>query len=118
MSSETHRPHLWAECPVLLCTCQVETLFHEFGHGLQHMLTRQSEGLVSGIRGVEWDAVELPSQFMEHWFSCVPYDTVCLTFCNPLRLEGMLIAVWTVVATMQVLRSKDGDAVCQTLRHR
>jgi Zn-dependent oligopeptidase len=46
---------------------EVETLFHEFGHALQHMLTQQDEGLVAGIRGVEWDAVELPSQFMENW---------------------------------------------------
>lgn len=37
------------------------------GHGLQHMLTTQPDGLVSGIRGVDWDAVELPSQFMENW---------------------------------------------------
>jgi oligopeptidase A len=42
-------------------------VFHEFGHALQHMLTKQDEGFVSGIRGVEWDAVELPSQFMENW---------------------------------------------------
>ena len=40
----------------------METLFHEFGHAAQHMLTEQAEGLVAGIRGVEWDAVELPSQ--------------------------------------------------------
>jgi oligopeptidase A len=46
---------------------EVETLFHEFGHGLQHMLTTVDHGLVSGIRNVEWDAVELPSQFMENW---------------------------------------------------
>ena len=46
---------------------EVETLFHEFGHALQHMLTEQADGLVSGIRGIEWDAVELPSQFMENW---------------------------------------------------
>jgi oligopeptidase A len=45
----------------------VETVFHEFGHALQHMLTKQDEGLVAGIRGIEWDAVELPSQFMENW---------------------------------------------------
>ena len=48
------------------CCREVETLFHESGHALQHMLTEQSEGLVAGIRGVEWDAVELPSQFMEN----------------------------------------------------
>ena len=42
-------------------------MFHEFGHALQHLLTTQDHGLVSGIRGVEWDAVELPSQFMENW---------------------------------------------------
>lgn len=46
---------------------QVETVFHEFGHALQHMLTKEDEGLVAGIRGIEWDAVELPSQFMENW---------------------------------------------------
>ncbi|CAN0463799.1 unnamed protein product, partial [Laminaria digitata] len=46
---------------------QVETLFHEFGHGLQHMLTTMVDGDCAGINGVEWDAVELPSQFMENW---------------------------------------------------
>jgi oligopeptidase A len=46
---------------------EVLTLFHEFGHGLQHMLTRVDHGLASGIRNIEWDAVELPSQFMENW---------------------------------------------------
>lgn len=50
----------------LVCR-EVETVFHEFGHALQHMMTEQAEGLVAGIRGVEWDAVELPSQFMENW---------------------------------------------------
>ena len=46
---------------------EVITLFHEFGHGLQHMLTRVDYPLASGIRNIEWDAVELPSQFMENW---------------------------------------------------
>ncbi|EFN52299.1 hypothetical protein CHLNCDRAFT_139059 [Chlorella variabilis] len=53
--------------PSLMTFREVETLFHEFGHAAQHMLTEQQEGLVAGIRGVEWDAVELPSQFMENW---------------------------------------------------
>ena len=53
--------------PSLLTHSEVVTLFHEFGHGLHHMLTRQSYATVSGINGVEWDAVELPSQFMENW---------------------------------------------------
>ena len=46
---------------------EVHTLFHEFGHGLQHMLTTVERPLAAGIRNVEWDAVELPSQFMENW---------------------------------------------------
>jgi oligopeptidase A len=46
---------------------EVETLFHEFGHGLQHMLTSVDYAGAAGIRNVEWDAVELPSQFMENW---------------------------------------------------
>jgi oligopeptidase A len=53
--------------PSLMTFREIETLFHEFGHALQHMLTRVDYGLASGIRNVEWDAVELPSQFMENW---------------------------------------------------
>jgi len=53
--------------PSLLTFDEVETLFHEFGHALQHMLTRVDYGFASGFRNVEWDAVELPSQFMENW---------------------------------------------------
>ena len=53
--------------PSLLTLRDVETIFHEFGHGLHHMLTRQTELAVSGISGVEWDAVEMPSQFMENF---------------------------------------------------
>ncbi len=53
--------------PPLLTHDDVITLFHEFGHGLHHMLTQVDERDVSGIGGVEWDAVELPSQFMENF---------------------------------------------------
>ncbi|MCH9654269.1 MAG: M3 family metallopeptidase [Planctomycetes bacterium] len=53
--------------PSLMTFREVETLFHEFGHGLQHMLTTINEADAAGINGVEWDAVELASQFMENW---------------------------------------------------
>ena len=53
--------------PSLMTFPEVETLFHEFGHGLQHMLTKVNYVGASGINNVEWDAVELPSQFMENW---------------------------------------------------
>lgn len=55
------------DVPSLMTFREVETLFHEFGHGLQHMLTTIDERDAAGISGVEWDAVELPSQFMENW---------------------------------------------------
>ncbi|WP_133491251.1 oligopeptidase A [Alcanivorax sp. 24] len=53
--------------PGLLTHDEVVTLFHEFGHGLHHMLTEQEVSGISGINGVAWDAVELPSQFLENW---------------------------------------------------
>jgi len=53
--------------PSLMTFNEVETLFHEFGHGLQHMLTKVDDAGAAGINNVEWDAVELPSQFMENW---------------------------------------------------
>ena len=58
-------PH--GDTPSLMSFREVETLFHEMGHGLQHMLTKVDFADCAGINGVEWDAVELPSQFMENW---------------------------------------------------
>ncbi|MFN9644625.1 MAG: M3 family metallopeptidase [Cyanobacteriota bacterium] len=55
------------DTPSLMTFQEVETLFHEFGHGLHHMLTTVERPQAAGINNVEWDAVELPSQFMENW---------------------------------------------------
>jgi oligopeptidase A len=66
--------HEGVEKPALLTHDDVITLFHEFGHGLHHMLTQVNERQVSGISGVEWDAVELPSQFMENF--CWEWDVL------------------------------------------
>jgi len=80
---EVRRPVAYLVCnqtppvggkPSLMSFDEVETLFHEFGHGLQHMLTGVDEAMAAGIRNVEWDAVELPSQFMENW--CYDRDTL------------------------------------------
>jgi oligopeptidase A len=62
--------------PALLTHDEVTTLFHEFGHGLHHMLTQVEVLDVSGINGVAWDAVELPSQFLENW--CWQEESIAL----------------------------------------
>ncbi|KAI6699462.1 hypothetical protein NL676_013786 [Syzygium grande] len=59
--------------PSLMALDEITTVFHEFGHALQHVLTRQDEGLAAGTGGIEWDAVEVLSQFMENW--CYHRDT-------------------------------------------
>lgn len=64
------------EDPALLTHSEVITLFHEFGHGLHHLLTTIDELAVAGIHGVEWDAVELPSQFLENW--CWSHEALML----------------------------------------
>jgi oligopeptidase A len=75
-NSETQLPVAYLNCnftppqgehPSLLTHDEVTTLFHEFGHGLHHMLTTVGRPAVAGINGVPWDAVELPSQFLENW---------------------------------------------------
>lgn len=66
------------DTPALLTHDELTTLFHEFGHGLHHMLTQIDVGAVSGINGVAWDAVELPSQFLENW--C--YEPEALAFIS------------------------------------
>ena len=60
--------------PSMLTHDEVTTLFHEFGHGLHHMLSRVTVSGLSGINGFEWDAVEMPSQFMENW--CWQYEVI------------------------------------------
>jgi oligopeptidase A len=88
---------------------EVNTLFHEFGHGLHHMLTRVDEPAVSGIRGVEWDAVELPSQFLENF--CWEWDVVRHMTAHvetgepiPRALFDRMLAAKNFQAGMQTLR--------------
>ncbi|PHT38148.1 hypothetical protein CQW23_21721 [Capsicum baccatum] len=75
--------------PSLMTFREVENVFHEFGHALQHMLTKQDEGLVAAIRGIEWDAMELPSQVMQNW--CYHrYDDVFAMILEPFNLVAHL----------------------------
>ncbi|PHU27251.1 putative cytosolic oligopeptidase A [Capsicum chinense] len=80
-----------------LLLLSVETVFHEFGHALQHMLTKQDEGLLAGLRGIEWDAMELPSQFMENW--CYHrYDDVFAMILEPSILAAKPSNLSTLVS--------------------
>ena len=95
--------------PALLTHDDVITLFHEFGHGLHHMLTQVSERDVSGIGGVEWDAVELPSQFMENF--CWEWDVLRHMTAHvdtgeplPRALFDKMIAAKNFQSGMQTLR--------------
>jgi oligopeptidase A len=95
--------------PSLFTHDEVTTLFHEFGHGLHHMLTEVDELSVSGISGVEWDAVELPSQFMENF--CWEWDV----------LQGMTAHVKTGEPLPRelydkMLEAKNFQSGMQTLR--
>lgn len=95
--------------PALFTHDEVITLFHEFGHGLHHMLTQMDVAGVSGINGVEWDAVELPSQFLENW--C--WEPEALAFISghyetgeplPQDLLDKMLAAKNFQAAMQMVR--------------
>jgi oligopeptidase A len=95
--------------PALLTHDDVTTLFHEFGHGLQHMLTQVNERDVSGISGVEWDAVELPSQFMENFcweWSVISQMTAHVETGEPLprALFEKMLAAKNFQSGLQTLR--------------
>jgi oligopeptidase A len=95
--------------PALLTHDDLITLFHEFGHGLHHMLTRVEDLGVSGIAGVEWDAVELPSQFMENF--CWEWDVLKRLTAHvdtgepmPAELFDKLLAAKNFQSGLQTLR--------------
>ena len=95
--------------PSLLTHNEVTTLFHEFGHGLHHMLTQVDCLSVSGINGVAWDAVELPSQFLENWCwekSVIPLISGHYQTGEPLpeALLDKLLAAKNFQSGMQMLR--------------
>jgi oligopeptidase A len=95
--------------PALLTHDDVTTLFHEFGHGLQHMLTRVDDIGVSGISGVEWDAVELPSQFMENF--CWEWDVLKHLTAHVDTADAMPRALFE-----RMLAAKNFHSGLQTLR--
>nr|WP_294841994.1 M3 family metallopeptidase [uncultured Methylotenera sp.] len=95
--------------PALFTHDEVITMFHEFGHGLHHMLTQVDEYGVSGIKGVEWDAVELPSQFMENF--CWEWEVLRQMTAHvdtgaqlPRELFDKMVAAKNFQAGMQMVR--------------
>ena len=95
--------------PPLLSHDDVTTLFHEFGHGLHHLLTQVNERDVAGISGVEWDAVELPSQFMENFcweWNVISHMTAHVNTGEPLprALFDKMLAARNFQSGMQTLR--------------
>ena len=108
--------------PSLFTHDEVTTLFHEFGHGLHHMLTQVDEIGVSGISGVEWDAVELPSQFMENF--CWEWDVlqhltshVKTTEPLPRALYDKMTAAKNFQSGMQTLRQVEFSLVDMHLHY-
>jgi oligopeptidase A len=95
--------------PALLTHDEVTTLFHEFGHGLHHMLTQVNDVGVAGISGVEWDAVELPSQFMENFcweWEVLKHLTAHVDTAEPLPrpLYDKMLAAKNFQSGLQTLR--------------
>ena len=108
--------------PALLTHDDVITLFHEFGHGLHHMLTQVEELSVSGISGVEWDAVELPSQFMENFcweWEVVEHMTAHAETGAPLprALFDKMIAAKNFQSGLQTLRQVEFSLFDMHLHH-
>jgi oligopeptidase A len=95
--------------PSLLTHDEVTTLFHEFGHGLHHMLTQVAYPSIAGINGVSWDAVELPSQFMENFVwrrEVLPLISAHVTTGEPLPVDALqrLLGTRTFNAALDTLR--------------
>jgi len=108
--------------PALLTHDDVITLFHEFGHGLHHMLTQVEELAVSGISGVEWDAVELPSQFMENFcweWNVARHMTAQIETGEPLprALFDKMIAAKNFQSGLQALRQVEFSLFDMHLHH-
>ncbi len=108
--------------PALLTHDEVITLFHEFGHGLHHLLTRVEELGVAGINGVEWDAVELPSQFMENFcweWEVLRHMTAHVDTGEPLprALFDKMLAAKNFQAGMQMVRQIEFALFDMRLHH-
>ncbi|NHZ78920.1 oligopeptidase A [Massilia sp. CCM 8695] len=108
--------------PSLFTHDEVTTLFHEFGHGLHHMLTQVDEIAVSGISGVEWDAVELPSQFMENFcweWDVLPHMTAHVKTGEPLprALYDKMLAAKNFQSGLQTLRQVEFSLVDMHLHY-
>ena len=108
--------------PALLSHDDVETLFHEFGHGLHHMLTQVDDIAVSGISGVEWDAVELPSQLMENF--CWEWEVLRFLTKHvdtgqpmPRALFDKMLAAKNFQSGMQTLRQVEFSLLDMRLHH-
>ncbi|MDY6807202.1 MAG: M3 family metallopeptidase [Cyanobacteriota bacterium] len=109
--------------PSLMTFSEVETLFHEFGHGLQHMLTEVDYPAAAGINNIEWDAVELPSQFMENW--CYDRETLFGMAKHyetgevlPERYYQKLLAARTFMSGSAMLRQLHFSMLDLELHHR